>query len=190
MKTSRSAVFAGTMMLCFGASATPSLAGDQAQPVVPEATPSSVAPSDSNAMSASERAGATPIAGDETYKAFGGKQNIDPMIVDFVQRISTDPRISVFFAKANLTRLTFELQAQVCYLTGGPCEYTGKDMRSAHAAMGVHDSDFNALAEDLQISMNKYQVPFSAQNKLLAKLAPMERPIVTKKALLPALGGS
>jgi hemoglobin len=53
-------------------------------------------------------------------------------------------------------------------------------MKDAHAGMNLEAKDFNALAEDLQLSMDKEQVPFRAQNQLLAKLAPMERPIVTK----------
>jgi hemoglobin len=36
------------------------------------------------------------------------------------------------------------------------------------------------LAEDLQIAMEKNQIPSSISNKLVAKLAPMQRPIVSK----------
>jgi hemoglobin len=113
-------------------------------------------------MSPVSRAGADPIAGDGVYKAFHERAGIDR------------------FKGANLDHLSVELKAQVCYLVGGPCTYNGKDMRSAHESMGLRNLDFNALAEDLQLSMNKEGVPFSAQNRLLAKLAPMQRAIVTK----------
>lgn len=56
----------------------------------------------------------------------------------------------------------------------------GKQVITAHATMGLHNIDFNALAEDLQHAMDKNGVPSRAQNKLLAKLAPMEHQIVTK----------
>lgn len=46
--------------------------------------------------------------------------------------------------------------------------------------MELHNHDFNALAEDLQVSMNKEHVSFPAQNQLLAKLAPMQHAIVTR----------
>ena len=39
---------------------------------------------------------------------------------------------------------------------------------------------FNALVEDLQIAMDKRGIPFRAQNRLLAKLAPMYREIETR----------
>ncbi len=125
-------------------------------------------------------AGAEPIKGDKVFKAFHGRPGIDRIIDDFVGRISTDPRIAARFTGANLTRLRLELKDQVCYLTGGPCAYTGQDMKSAHAGMGLMNKDFNALAEDLQKSMDKEKVPFPAQNRLLARLAPMQHAIVTR----------
>jgi len=130
------------------------------------------------AAGASPNAGATPIAGDETYKAFHEKEGIQRIIDDFLGRVTTDPRIKQRFEGANLTRLNLMLVQQVCYLTGGPCDYSGKDMKSAHAGMGLRNDDFNALAEDLQLSMDKEGVSFPAQNRLLAKLAPMQHVIV------------
>ncbi|QUD89828.1 group I truncated hemoglobin [Phenylobacterium montanum] len=125
-------------------------------------------------------AGAAPIAGDAVYKAFHEQAGIQRVIDDLIARVTTDPRIGQHFKGVNLKRLNLLLTQQVCYLTGGPCQYTGDDMRSAHAGLGLRNSDFNALAEDLQLAMDKEGVAFSAQNRLLAKLAPMQRQIVTK----------
>jgi hemoglobin len=134
----------------------------------------------SDVAAAASAAGAQPIHGDGVFRAFHGKEGIDRIIDDFVNRVTTDPRIAERFKNANLVRLRLELKQQVCFLTGGPCVYTGKDMKSAHAGMALRNSDFNALAEDLQISMNREHVSFPAQNRLLAKLAPMQHAIVTK----------
>ncbi len=128
----------------------------------------------------SARAGATPLPTDAAYKAFHEKAGIDRVTDDFVARITKDPRIENRFTNANLTRLSYELKAQFCYILDGPCTYTGKDMKAAHEGMGLQNRDFNALAEDLQKSMDKEHIPFWAQNQLVAKLAPMEHPVVTK----------
>ena len=132
------------------------------------------------AASPSANAGATPIQGDAIYKAFHEKEGVARIMDDFIPRITSDPRIKERFTTTNLPRLKLLLTQQVCYLIGGPCEYTGRDMREAHASLGLKNLDFNALAEDLQLSMDKEKVPFSAQNKLLAKLAPMQHVITTK----------
>ncbi len=50
----------------------------------------------------------------------------------------------------------------------------------AHAGMGVATANFYALVEALQKAMNKHDVPFAAQNRLVAALAPMHRDVITK----------
>lgn len=91
-----------------------------------------------------------------------------------------DPRIGHHFANARLPYLKAQLGEQFCELLGGGCKYAGADMKSSHAGRNLTNADFNFLAEDLQIVMAQHGVPFSAQNKLVAKLAPMQRDIVTK----------
>jgi hemoglobin len=131
-------------------------------------------------VGSSPNAGNTPLRDDSAFKAFREKAGIDRISADFVGRISTDPRIGKYFQDVDLQRLSMELAAQFCYLLGGPCQYTGRDMKTVHAAMGLGQDDFNALAEDLQDAMDKEGISFSVQNRLIAKLAPMERAIVTK----------
>jgi hemoglobin len=131
-------------------------------------------------MASPNPAGAEPIVGDSIYQAFHGKEGIQRIMDDFVPRITSDPRIKDRFATTNLDRLKLMLVQQVCYLTGGPCQYGGRDMKEVHASLGLQNLDFNALAEDLQVSMDKEKVPFAAQNRLIAKLAPMQHVIVTK----------
>jgi hemoglobin len=125
-------------------------------------------------------AGGVPIEGQAVYEAFHGKEGIARIMEDFVPRIVADPRIGHRFKDTNLERLKLMLTAQVCYLVGGPCTYTGRDMDEVHQGLDLTNADFNALAEDLQVSMDKEKVPFAAQNRLLTKLAPMQRVIVDK----------
>ena len=124
--------------------------------------------------------GATPINGDSVYRAFHEKAGIDRIVSGLIARYHADPRIKDIFAAADNDRLQRVLAEEICYLTGGPCHYTGRDMKSAHQDMGVQTADFDALVEDLRLSMDAEGVPFWAQNKLLAKLAPMKRVIVTR----------
>jgi hemoglobin len=117
---------------------------------------------------------------DAVFQDFGGKPGISKVIDDFLGIWQDDPRISDKLKDADVERLGSLLKEQITQLTGGPAVYSGKDMKSVHQAMGLHNADFNALAEDLQHAMEKNGVPSRAQNKLLAKLAPMEHVIVTK----------
>lgn len=122
----------------------------------------------------------TSEAGDQVFQHFGGKAGISKVIDDFLVIWQADPRISQRLADADVERLGSLLKEQVTQLTGGPAVYSGKDMQSAHAKMGLRNVDFNALAEDLQLSMEQNGIASRDQNKLLAMLAPMQKQIVTK----------
>jgi hemoglobin len=114
------------------------------------------------------------------YERLGGRPAITAVVDDFVKNVAADRRINGFFANANIPRLKARLVEQICQGTGGPCTYTGGDMRSVHAGMGIQSKHFNALVEDLGKTLNKFKVPAREQKELVAILAPMKRDIVTR----------
>ena len=90
-----------------------------------------------------------------------------------------DPRIGNHFKDTKPQALKESLTDQVCQLSGGPCQYEGGDMKSAHADMDITKAHFNALVEVLQAAMAAQGIAFTQQNRLLALLAPMHRDIIT-----------
>lgn len=117
------------------------------------------------------------------YQALGGKEGIARLMDDLVERAVKDPRIGPIFQESfkqtKPQALKDSLTAQICLLAGGPCEYDGVDMQSAHMHMKIDKSHFNALVELLQDAMDARRIPFTQQNRLLALLAPMHRDIIT-----------
>ncbi len=122
----------------------------------------------------------TTSSGDALYQELGGREGITRIVGDFLPIVLEDERIKDSFKDADAERLGMLLTEQFCELSGGPCKYSGKDMKSVHRDMAITTAQFNALAEDLQVAMEKNNIPSRAQNKLIAKLAPMQRAIVTK----------
>ena len=111
---------------------------------------------------------------------FGGPQGLATLMDDFMVGLLADRRTRPFFENVDQAMVKKHLADQFCVILGGDCQYTGRDMRTTHAQMGVTRADFNALVEVLQVAMAKRGIPFRSQNKLLAKLAPMHREIETK----------
>lgn len=114
------------------------------------------------------------------YFALGEKSGITALMDDFVDRLFADPSIGRFFKNTKSANLKEQLRDQVCFLSGGPCQYEGDSMKAAHADLAIRKSDFNMMVEVLQLAMDARGIPFRAQNQLLALLAPMHRDIITR----------
>ena len=114
------------------------------------------------------------------YQALGEKAGLARLMDRFVETLAVDTRTQVFFSNADKPRLKEQLTEQLCMLSGGPCVYTGAQMRGVHRGLEIARSDFNALVEVLQDTMDAQGIAFSVQNGLLARLAPMHREIVTR----------
>lgn len=114
------------------------------------------------------------------FKAFGEKAGLDALMNDLMVNLIEDPRTRPYFADADQKHIKAELADQFCVILGGPCTYSGKGMKEVHAKMSINEGGFNALVEDLQKAMDKRGIPFRAQNKLLEKLAPMHREVITQ----------
>ena len=123
----------------------------------------------------------TASKNDQLYKAFGEKAGLVALMDDFMVRLLADPRTSPHFQPANQQRIKEQLVDQLCDLGGGPCQYKGADMQSSHSNLDIKKSDFHALVEVLQQSMDAKNIPFRKQNEMLALLAPMNRDIITPK---------
>lgn len=114
------------------------------------------------------------------YKEFGEMAGLTALMDDFMVILLADERTRPFFKDADQPKIKKLLAEQFCVILGGPCSYSGRDMKSSHKGLDIGRSHFNALVEDLQIAMDKRGIPFRAQNKLLARLAPMHREVETK----------
>lgn len=125
-------------------------------------------------------AGARPSSDPALWRAFHEGAGVSRIVDDLLTRDQADSRIRDIFKGHDLVRLRRVLNEQFCYLLGGGCAYTGRTMAEAHKDMGVQQADMAALVEDLQAAMRREGVSFAAQNRLLAKLAPMHREIVRR----------
>jgi hemoglobin len=120
------------------------------------------------------------------YERLGRKDAISAVVDQFVGHVAADARINGFFAKTasdpdRLKTFKTNLVNQICEASGGPCKYTGQDMKSAHMGMGVSGPNFDALVEDLVWALDKMHVGKTEKHELLAALGPMKTDIVEKR---------
>lgn len=137
-----------------------------------------------------ETTGGRMMTDKSLYDRLGGKPAIAAVVDDFVGRVAADTRINGKFANANIPRLKSQLVDQICQASGGPCTYTGRDMKSAHAGMGISGEEFDALVGDLVATLNKFKVGDREKNELLGALGPMKKDIVTSPMAMSGPDGT
>jgi hemoglobin len=124
-----------------------------------------------------------PVAGASTtpfYNDLGGREGVHKVVVKLVTILLADARVSATFDGVDTDRLRLRFEEQFCHLSGGPCIYTGKPMQEIHQDLKITNKQFNAVIEDLQSAMDACDITSHVQNRLLARLASMQRQIVTR----------
>lgn len=117
------------------------------------------------------------------YKRLGGYDAIAAVTDDFIGRLVNDAQLSKFFAGHSTESLHHIRQLvvdQLCAATGGPCLYIGRDMKSAHAGLGISESDWNAAAGHLVETLDKFQVQAKEKDEVLSAISGMKKDIVEK----------
>jgi hemoglobin len=116
------------------------------------------------------------------YERLGGLDAITAVVDSFVARAAGDDRINQKFARTDVPRLKKEFTDQVCEATGGPCRYTGRNMRDTHAGIKITDGEWDAFFQDLAVVLDEFRVPGTEQKELLGLLLPMRDEIVEVKS--------
>ena len=122
-----------------------------------------------------------PVAFANTlYERLGGEKIVAQFVSETVDLSIVDPLIKRSFDKVDLKKLKVKVAEQICALSGGPCKYSGDDMKIAHQGLDITEAEFYGFVDILRGTLNRAKVPESAKNELLRILAPMKRDIVTK----------
>ena len=118
------------------------------------------------------------------YQRLGGYDAIAAVTDDFIGRLVADPQLGPFFtghstdSKMRIRELVID---QVCAATGGPCVYKGRDMKTAHAGLGITEAQWNLAVSHLVATLNKLKVGEKEQNDLAAVLTTLKPDIVERQ---------
>jgi len=96
------------------------------------------------------------------YEKIGGEAAVNAAVELFYRKVLADYRINRFFDKADMEQQIAKQKAFFTMAFGGPNNYTGTDMRTAHAHLvkiGLNDSHFDAVMEHLGATMKELDVP-------------------------------
>lgn len=97
-----------------------------------------------------DQAASGDVAAPTLYERLGGAAGVDAAVEEFYRRVLRDDRTARFFDDVDMDR---QIARQAAFLTmafGGPNNYTGQDLRTAHSHLvdrGMGDPQVDAVIE-------------------------------------------
>lgn len=120
------------------------------------------------------------------YQRLGGLAPISVVVSDFIDVLVADPEINrnpaVAAARERVPApyLKFQVTAQVCEATGGPCKYTGRSMKKSHAHLNITEGEWQRMIVLLKQVLSKHRVPERESQELLGIVNSTKADIVTR----------
>jgi len=118
------------------------------------------------------------------YQRLGGYNAISAVVNELAVRLVTDEKLGVYFkglSNDSKKKLIAHLTDFVCSATGGPCIYTGRDMKTSHEGLGITEEEWDRFVRITKEVLDKFKVPAKEQQEFLQAVAPLKSVIVEKK---------
>ena len=117
------------------------------------------------------------------YDRLGGYDGIAKVVDDFIGRLVADKQFEKFFigqSTDSKKKIRNHVIEQFCVAAGGPCVYTGRDMKTTHAGLGITEAEWNAGANHLIAALDKYKVDEKSKAEVVAFVSTLKKDIVEK----------
>ena len=115
------------------------------------------------------------------YHRLGGYDGIAAFADDFLARVTADPQLGVYWRGKCKDSMRRDRQLLVDFLasaTGGPVNYTGRDMKTSHEGLGINESDWDIMVAHATASLADFGLPENARLEALSAVAAMKGDIV------------
>src|SRR6266849_745852 len=118
------------------------------------------------------------------YERLGRYDGIATIADAFLKGVRADPQFARFSGRGadSLVRARQLLKEQLCALTGGPCVYIGRDMKTAHGGLAITESDWAISMKHMAAAVEKGRISDIDRNELLTLLGSLKPQIVEKDA--------
>jgi hemoglobin len=121
------------------------------------------------------------------YDRLGGLKGITMVSDDFINRLvanktlNQNPAINTGRKISPPPYLKFQVSQLICEVSGGPCKYTGKSMKEAHAHLSISEKEWEIMAAEFKKSLTKFKVPAAEQKELFEIVGKTKADIVMRK---------
>jgi hemoglobin len=104
------------------------------------------------------------------YERLGGAEGVAAISADIVDRHLANPLIKVRFADSDVEQLKRRVTEFFSMGSGGPAEYSGRDMPTTHKGMNINERELVAVFDDALAAMDARGIDSVSRNEVLAIL--------------------
>ena len=118
------------------------------------------------------------------YERLGRYDGIARITDEYLRGVRSDPQLARFIGRGadSLVRARQLLKDQLCAMTGGPCAYIGRDMKTAHGGLGITEADWSLNMKYMSAAVAKAHVADGDRDEFLALIEALKQQIVEKGA--------
>jgi hemoglobin len=116
------------------------------------------------------------------YERLGRYDGIAAIADEYLKGIRADPQFARFAGRGadSLQRSRQLLKDQWCALSGGPCTYIGRDMKTAHAGLAITEAEWAVSMKYLAAALDKKSLPAQERKEFLALVDSLKKHFVER----------
>ena len=114
------------------------------------------------------------------YHRLGGEARVRKIVNDILDKNLSNPLIGHHFRSIDMNKLKQLVFEFFSMGTGGPHQYTGRDMRTSHANLNITEQDFEIANEDTLAALEENGVSDEDKKEIISILNSMKSDVVTR----------
>ena len=112
------------------------------------------------------------------YERLGGEVKVRKIVNDILDKNYNNPDIGHHFRKVDMKKLKQLVFEFFSMGTGGPHQYTGRDMRTSHAGLNISEEDFQKGNLDVSLALVENGVGEAERSEVIAILDSLKRDVI------------
>jgi hemoglobin len=114
------------------------------------------------------------------YNEIGGQSAVEAVVEEFYDRVLSDEQLIPYFDGMDMDELRAHQIQFISSVAGGPVEYSGGDMREAHAHLDINEADFEAVGAHLETALRTNGVSEENIESIMGEVVALKEPILNR----------
>jgi hemoglobin len=120
------------------------------------------------------------------FERIGGAPAVKLAVELFYEKVLADPQLAGYFANVDMAGQRRHLALMLTAILGGPDEYAGRDLATAHKPLNIAGADYAKVGEYLVSTLSELSVPEDIQAAVITVLGQVRDQVVADEEVSAA----